>query len=91
MIFPDGDDPCGRSYGNLRWSKFKDRDPNEMFAIVSEHAFPFLPGGGGGRYVACRAHADARLTIPSPTLLGKVDILDDIPLEDRDTKADLYK
>ena len=35
---------------------------------------------------------DARFTIPTPALLAKVvDMLDDIPMEDRDTKGDLYE
>ena len=34
----------------------------------------------------------ARFTIPTPALLAKVvDMLDDIPMEDRDTKGDLYE
>jgi type I restriction enzyme M protein len=34
----------------------------------------------------------ARFTIPTPALLGKVvDMLDEIPLDDRDTKGDLYE
>ena len=35
---------------------------------------------------------DARFTIPTPALLSKVvDMLDDIPMDDRDTKGDLYE
>jgi type I restriction enzyme M protein len=35
---------------------------------------------------------DARFTIPTPALLTKVvDLLDDVPMEDRDTKGDLYE
>ena len=35
---------------------------------------------------------DARFTIPTPALLAKVvDLLDDVPMEDRDTKGDLYE
>jgi type I restriction enzyme M protein len=33
---------------------------------------------------------DARFTIPTPALLAKVvDLLDAVPMEDRDTKGDL--
>jgi type I restriction enzyme M protein len=36
--------------------------------------------------------AGARFTIPTPALLAKVvDMLDAIPMEDRDTKGDLYE
>ena len=35
---------------------------------------------------------DARFTIPTPALLSKVvDLLDHVPMEDRDTKGDLYE
>src|SRR6202162_2569002 len=35
---------------------------------------------------------DARFTIPTPALLAKVvDLLDSVPMEDRDTKGDLYE
>ena len=47
-------------------------------------------GGNGSTY----AHhmKDARFTIPTPSLLSKVvDMLDHVPMEDRDTKGDLYE
>jgi type I restriction enzyme M protein len=35
---------------------------------------------------------DARFTIPTPALLAKVvDLLDQVPMDDRDTKGDLYE
>lgn len=35
---------------------------------------------------------DARFTIPTPALLSRVaDIIDRVPMEDRDTKGDLYE
>ena len=35
---------------------------------------------------------DARFTIPTPALLAKVvDMLDHVPMEDRDTKGDVYE
>src|SRR5580704_3119464 len=41
-IFPDGKDDRGTPYEDLRWSRFKDFEPREMFKIVDEHVFPFL-------------------------------------------------
>ena len=32
-IFPGGDDPKGRPYEDMRWSRLKNRDPATMFAI----------------------------------------------------------
>jgi type I restriction enzyme M protein len=35
---------------------------------------------------------DARFTIPTPALLSRVvDMLDDVPVQDRDTNGDLYE
>src|SRR5699024_9298113 len=35
---------------------------------------------------------DARFTIPTPALLSRVvDMLDDVPMQDRDTNGDLYE
>ena len=35
---------------------------------------------------------DAPFTIPTPGLLAKVvDLLDNVPMEDRDTKGDIYE
>ncbi|WP_417693425.1 type I restriction-modification system subunit M [Roseibium sp.] len=92
VIFPEGTDPRGRPYQDLRWSVFKGFASAEMFEVVAEHVFPFL------REMAVdgSAHAEhmkgARFTIPTPALLVKVvDLLSDIPMDDRDTKGDLYE
>ena len=82
----------GGPYDDLRWSRFKDREPGEMFEIVGEHVFPFLRKLGGDGSTYAHHMKDARFTIPTPALLAKVvDMLDDIPMEDRDTKGDLYE
>src|SRR3954471_191791 len=39
-VFPDGEDPTGRSYDDLRWSRFKNLAPAEMYMVVSDHVFP---------------------------------------------------
>src|SRR5882672_1793995 len=36
-VFPEGDDPRGRPYDDLRWSRFKHFAPAEMFVVVDEH------------------------------------------------------
>ena len=91
-IFPEGADAKGRDYNDLRWSRFKNFAPAEMHAVVGEHVFPFLRsiGGDGSTYSAHMK--DARYTIPTAGLLSKVvDMLDKVPMEDRDTKGDLYE
>ncbi len=95
-IFPEGKDDIGKgggiAYDELRWSRFKNAAPAEMYGVVSEHVFPFLRtlGGDGSTYAVHMK--DARFTIPTPALLAKVvDLLDQVPMGDRDTKGDLYE
>jgi type I restriction enzyme M protein len=91
-IFPEGKDPKGRSYEDLRWSRFKNLAPAEMFDVIGEHVFPFLRNLGGDGSTYAHHMKDARFTIPKASLLAKVvDMLDHIPMEDRDTKGDLYE
>ncbi|MDX6369179.1 MAG: type restriction enzyme protein [Gaiellaceae bacterium] len=91
-VFPDGDDESGRAYSDLRWSRFKDRDPAELFAIIGDRVFPFLREIGGDGSTYSHHMRDARFTIPTPALLAKVvDLLDDLPMEGRDTKGDVYE
>jgi type I restriction enzyme M protein len=91
-IFPEGNDPKGRIYGDLRWSRFKHFAPADMFTVVSEHVFPFLRTLGGDDSTYAHHMKDARFTIPTPALLTRVvDMLEQVPMEDRDTKGDLYE
>ena len=91
-VFPEGSDSKGRSYDDLRWSRFKNFAPSEMFEVVGEHVFPFIRTKGGDGSTYSRHMKDARFTIPSPSLLAKVvDMLDKVPMDDRDTKGDLYE
>ena len=91
-VFPKGKDPKGRPYADLRWSRFKDLEPREMFDVIADHVFPFLRdmGADGSSYSVHMANA--RFTIPTPALLAKVvDAIAAIPMDDRDTKGDLYE
>jgi type I restriction enzyme M protein len=91
-IYPEGNDPKGRDYNDLRWSRFKHFAAGEMFEVIGEHVFPFLRGMGGDGSTYAHHMKDARFTIPTPALLAKVvDLLDHVPMEDRDTKGDLYE
>lgn len=91
-IFPEGKDALGRSYDDLRRSRFKNFVPAEMFTVVGEREVPFLRNMGGDGSTYSQHMKDARFTIPTSGLLAKVvDILDHVPMEDRDTKGDLYE
>jgi type I restriction enzyme M protein len=91
-VFLEGNDPRGRPYEDFRWSRFKHFEAKEMFAVVNDHVFPFLRTLGGDDSTYAHHMKDARFTIPTPALLAKVvDLLDAVPMEDRDTKGDLYE
>lgn len=91
-IFPEGKDKKKRSYEDYRWSRFKNMAPAEMHTLIGEHVFPFLRTLGGDGSTYAHHMKDARFTIPTPALLAKVvDLLDGVPMEDRDTKGDLYE
>ncbi|MGC5051796.1 type I restriction-modification system subunit M [Micromonospora sp. DT48] len=91
-IFPEGCDDQWRKYDDLRWSRFKSAAPTEMFETVRDRVFPFLRTLGGDGSTYSQHMRDARFTIPNPALLDRVvEMLDTIPMEDRDTKGDLYE
>jgi type I restriction enzyme M protein len=63
-----------------------------MFTVIAEHVFPFLRTLGGDESTYAHHMKDARFTIPTPALLAKVvDMIDQVPMEERDTKGDLYE
>lgn len=91
-IFPEGRDPKGEPYDNLRWSRFRNFEAREMMRIVDEHVFPFLRALGEAGSSYGTHMKDARLGFSNPNLLAKVvQMLDDIPMDDRDTKGDVYE
>jgi len=93
---PIQDPPFLPGQAHLRWSHFKNLDADVMFKTVSTQVFPFLQQYGaqvGGDDSTYSEHMkDARFTIPTAALLSKVvDLLADIPMENRDTNGDLYE
>src|SRR5690349_19373977 len=84
-IFKPGQHP-------FRWSRFKSLEPSQMHRVVSEQVFPFLRTLGADGSTYSEHMQDARFTIPTPQLLSRVvDMLDDVPMHDRDTNGDLYE
>ncbi|MBO6940945.1 MAG: SAM-dependent DNA methyltransferase [Deltaproteobacteria bacterium] len=84
---------------HLRWSRFKETAPEQMFETVRDQVFPFIKtlgakgeddGEGGSTYT--HHMKDALFMMPTPRVLANVvDQLDDIDMADRDTKGDLYE
>ena len=84
---------------HLRWSRFKETAPENMFATVRDEVFPFIKslgrnGGDGDPEDSTYTHhmKDALFMMPAPRVLASVvDQLDGIPMDDTDTKGDLYE
>jgi len=77
----------------LRWSRFKDMDPESRFRLFKQTggAFDFIqnlgPGSSFNRYMK-----GANFMIPTPRLLDQVvSLLDNVQMRDRDTKGDVYE
>lgn len=78
---------------HLRWSKFKDKEAEEMYHIVLNEVFPFIKNlhqDGDSAY--SKYMGDAIFKVPTPLLLTKVvDGIEQLHIQDRDTKGDLYE
>ncbi|MFN3002460.1 type I restriction-modification system subunit M [Mycolicibacterium wolinskyi] len=82
--------PVGRD--ELRWSFIKNMHPDDAYDAVANQVFPYIREMGGDDSTFAEHMKDARLTIPSPGLLAKViDMLDEVPMADLDTKGDVYE
>lgn len=78
----------------FRWKVLKDKAPSEMFDVMTRQdgLFNFIKTMNGNGTAYARFMKDAVFIIPNGGLLAKVvDLIDDIPMEDRDTKGDLYE
>lgn len=77
---------------DLRWSRFKDMDPEKMYEIVNLKVFPFIKNLKADESTYSNFMKDATFMIPTPNLLQKVvDMLSDIDMKGADTKGDLYE
>lgn len=77
---------------SYRWNKFKNLDPQVMFDLVKDKVFPFIKTINGADSSFATHMNDAIFMIPKAQVLDKVvTLIDKIPMDDRDTKGDLYE
>jgi type I restriction enzyme M protein len=84
---------------SLRWSRFKETAPEQMFETLRDAVFPFIKtigdnGNSDGEGAATYTHhmKDALFMMPTARVLANVvDQLDSIDMADSDTKGDLYE
>jgi type I restriction enzyme M protein len=78
---------------HLRWSHFCNLEAEEMFKLFQSEIFPFMKSlANSQNSTFARAMKDAVFLIPKASLISDaVDMIAGIPMEDRDTKGDLYE
>lgn len=82
----------------LRWSVFKNKDPESMFDLFNKptvgglSVFEHMKQVGSSAGVFAEYMKGATFQIPTPRLLDQlVQMIDKIKMEDRDTKGDVYE
>jgi len=90
-IFPP--DAAGQA---MRWSRFKTKDPRDIYELVATRVFPFIKALNGENATAfSRYMQDAMFLIPTPQVLQKIitglDELYEHDIKDLDMQGDLYE
>jgi type I restriction enzyme M protein len=78
----------------LRWSSFRDDEPETMYRLFQKEngVFDFMKNVGAKGSVFAEFMKGATFMIPTPRLLDLVvQQIDKIKMDDRDTKGDLYE
>ena len=83
----------------IRWSRFKETAPEQMFETMRDKVFPFIKtlgqntdDDGDVNSTYSNHMKDALFMMPTPRVLANVvDQLDGIDMSDSDTKGDLYE
>ncbi|AZK48461.1 type I restriction-modification system subunit M [Paenibacillus lentus] len=88
--------PLDEEGQSMRWSKFKNKDPREIFDIVGTKVFPYIKNLNGANETAfSRYMQDAMFLIPTPQVLQKIitglDELYEHDIKDLDMQGDLYE
>ncbi|MFK4166215.1 N-6 DNA methylase [Paenibacillus lautus] len=88
--------PLDEEGQSMRWSKFKNKDPREIFEIVGTKVFPYIKNLNGANETAfSRYMQDAMFLIPTPQVLQKIitglDELYEHDIKDLDMQGDLYE
>ena len=77
----------------LRWSRFKNLEAEELFNLFTAEIFPFMKSlASMQESTFARAMKDATFEIRKPSLIADaVEMIEALPMADRDTKGDLYE
>ena len=91
--FVDEKENINVAFENLRWSYFKNFEPQILFNTVKDKVFPFIKQINSGKDTAfSRYMKDAVFMVPTPRVLLKViDGLDALDLNNKDIMGDVYE
>ena len=80
-------------YEDLRWHRFSNLEPGEMYKTVQNYVFPFIKQIGEGRDTAfSRYMKDTVFLIPTAKVLAKVvDDIQALDLNNKDIMGDVYE
>lgn len=84
----------GPDQQSYRWSHFKNQEARQMYDLITTQIFPFMKTLGGENTAFASHMKDARFTLPpekAGLLARVVTMLDSVPMDDQDTKGDLYE
>lgn len=77
---------------NLRWSQFRHLGADKMLPLVRDQVFPHFRKTSTSSAAFAEFMKDAQLMVQKPSLLVKaVNMIDQLPLTEGDTKGDLYE
>tara|TARA_R110000868_G_scaffold378231_2_gene643649 strand:+ start:4955 stop:6376 length:1422 start_codon:yes stop_codon:yes gene_type:complete len=77
---------------NLRWSQFRHLGADDMLPLVRDKVFPHFKTTVASGTAFAEFMKDAQLLIQKPSLLVKaVNMINELPLTEGDTKGDLYE
>lgn len=82
------------AYEKLRWSRFSNANPTEMYETVRNYVFEFIKrlGGEGEDTAFGRYMKNAVFLIPTPqVLVSVIDDMSSMQLTDKDTMGDVYE
>ena len=77
---------------HIRWHRLIHQDKDTMLKLVRDEVFPHFKTASGDGSLFTEFMKDAQCMIQKPTLMeSAVEMIDKLPLEDSDTKGDLYE
>lgn len=78
---------------HLRWGYLKQLDPETMFNTLRDDVFPFIKALGGENGNTYRKHMEGAIFMfpKASTLSRVVELIDQLDIENRDTKGDMYE